>query len=109
MADSPLLRGNLLHPLPETGRDEAFEDLLRRPEARIERIVSRGHTTPPGEWFDQDRDEWVMVVEGEGEIEFTEPAKSICLKPGDWIFIPAHHRHRVARTADPTVWLAVWI
>jgi cupin 2 domain-containing protein len=108
-SDSPLLRGNLLRPLPETNAGESFEDLVRSRATRIERIVSQGHATPAGEWYDQDQDEWVAVVEGEGEIEFDGLAECHCLKPGDWLFIPAHRRHRVVRTAAPTVWLAVWM
>lgn len=31
---------------------------------RVERIVSQGHVTPPGQWYDQDWDEWVSLLSG---------------------------------------------
>lgn len=112
MSAQPPDRGSLLHPLPHAGGGgEVFEDLLRCGKLRIERIVSRGDATPPGEWYDQAQDEWVLVVAGEGEIEFEDGGahQSIILGPGDWVRIPAGLRHRVLRTANPTVWLAVWL
>lgn len=108
MSENPLPRGNLLRPLPEAADGEQLDEFPAGPGVRIERIVSRGHVTAAGEWYDQDDDEWVLVLVGEGEIEFADPAEQVVLGEGDWIFIPAHRRHRVLRTADPTVWLAVW-
>lgn len=88
--------------------DESFEPLLERPGVRLERIVSWGHVTPAGQWYDQEQEEWVMVlagaarlhIEGQGEYE---------LGVGDSVFLPAHCRHRVTWT-DPdaaTIWLAL--
>ncbi len=108
MSGEALPRGNLLRPLPERGSGEVFDDLPAASGVRVERIVSHGDASPPGEWFDQDDDEWVLVLEGEGELEFANPIERVLLGVGDWIFIPAHRRHRVVRSADPTVWLAVW-
>ena len=31
---------------------------------KIERIVSRGHASPEDFWYDQEENEWVMVVKG---------------------------------------------
>ena len=108
MSGGALPRGNLLRPLPGAGGGERFDDLPAAAGVRIERIVSHGDVTAPGEWYDQDDDEWVLVLEGEGELEFANPTELVLLGTGDWIFIPAHRRHRVVRTADPTVWVAVW-
>jgi cupin 2 domain-containing protein len=101
---------NLFAGLPATADEELFNDLLKRPGLRIERIVSAGQASPPGYWYDQGWDEWVVLLAGsaglviEGEAEIT-------LKPGDYVFLPAHMRHRVAWTdaGRPTVWLAVHI
>jgi GNAT superfamily N-acetyltransferase len=76
---------------------------------RVERIVSRGHASPLGLWYDQDEDEWVMLVAGAARLEI-EGSGEVELQPGSWIDLPRHRRHRVAWT-DPerdTIWLAVF-
>jgi len=94
---------------PETGK-EAVEELLREQNARIERIVSRGHSSPPDFWYDQPENEWVIVLSGSARLQFEDDTDPVTLGPGDYISIPAHRRHRVTWT-DPdqdTVWLAVF-
>lgn len=101
-----ILRGSLLESLPARSDAERFEELVRHPAARIERIVSTGQTTPPGRWYDQDWDEWVMVVQGSAVLTIEE--ESLEMKAGDWVFLPAHCRHRVERTEpEGTIWLAI--
>jgi cupin 2 domain-containing protein len=87
---------------------EFFDTLVDRGAVRIERIVSRGHATPPGEWYDQDRHEWVLLLRGAARLAFAD-GRELELVPGDWLEIPARQRHRVAWTdpAQDTVWLAV--
>jgi cupin 2 domain-containing protein len=99
---------NLFDDLPSQAEEELFTELLSRKGVRIERIVSTGHFTPIGQPYNQECDEWVLLVsgraglwiEGEGERE---------LRPGDYALIPAHCSHRVTWTSigEPTVWLAV--
>ena len=72
----------------------------------VERIVSHGHTTPPGEWYDQDKDEWVMVLQGEAILEYFNGA-TVRLVQGMHLLLPAHCKHRVAHTSTPCIWLAV--
>lgn len=86
-----------------------FEELLQGSEFRAERIVSLGHTTPPNQWFDQATDEWVLLVSGAARLQFERPAVVHEMRPGDYLNIPAHQRHRVAWTDPdhPTVWLAL--
>lgn len=77
---------------------------------RAERIVSRGHASPDGFWYDQDEHEWVLLLSGAAELEYADPPRRERLAPGDAVLIPAHCRHRVAWT-DPghdSVWLAVF-
>ena len=76
---------------------------------RIERIVSKGHSSPDVGWYDQDENEWVMVISGYGVIEFFDGRK-VTLKQGDYITINAHEKHKVIETAPTknTVWLAVF-
>jgi cupin 2 domain-containing protein len=85
---------------------ERFEDLLVRPGARIERIVSSGQSTPSGEWLEQGWDEWVLLVAGGAGLTL-EGEAPLALRPGDHLLIPSHRRHRVEWTETPTVWLAV--
>jgi cupin 2 domain-containing protein len=99
---------NLLENLPPPGPQEDFQTLLDSPHVRIERIVSHGHASPEGFWYDQDWHEWVLLVAGSARliIEGREPAN---LLPGSFMHIPAHERHRVESTnrRQPTIWLAV--
>ena len=88
---------------------ELFEPLLTRPGVRIERIVSTGQTTPPGEWYDQAWDEWVLLLAGSAGLRFEGSDELVKLGPGDHLLITARQRHRVEWTDGhtPTVWLAV--
>ena len=87
---------------------EVFQTLVDTDKLTIERIVSKGHTSPETGWYDQERDEWVMVLTGSARLEFTDGEK-LTLSAGDAINIPAHTRHKVIWTAADieTVWLAV--
>jgi len=88
--------------------NEVFEDLLRVPGLRIERIVSTGQVSPPGFWYEQDWDEWVLVLQGQARLEIESQGEAVVLNPGDHRWLPRGCRHRVAYTApDPTIWLAV--
>lgn len=91
--------------------EELVETLYERPGLRIERIVSAGQTTPAGEWYDQDSDEWVLVVKGNAKLRVEGEAQDRELGEGDFIFLAAHCRHRVVwtRSEPPRVWLAVHI
>jgi cupin 2 domain-containing protein len=99
---------NLFRNLPAPGAAESFEDLFAAHGARIERIVSTGQSTPPGEWMVQDWDEWVVLIAGGARLLIDGEAERM-LAPGDWIVIPADTRHRVGWTDpdQPTIWLAV--
>jgi len=102
--------GNLKRDLPVRPLpDEVVGLLLDRPGVRIERIVSTGQTTPEGLWYDQETDEWVLVVAGAARLRIEGEATDRELGEGDWILLPAHCRHRVTwtRAEPPTVWLAV--
>jgi len=100
---------NLLADIPPGTEKELVEEILRTESFRIERIVSRGQASPEGFWYDQQTEEWVLLVSGSATLGFDDGRK-VDLRPGDHLFIPRHVRHRVERT-DPgqeTVWLAVY-
>jgi cupin 2 domain-containing protein len=101
--------GNLFSGMPGTLAGEEIATLLSAPNIRIERIVSRGHSSPPGFWYDQDRSEWVVVLAGSAAVLFESETAPHTLRRGDWLHIPAHARHRVEWTDkdEPTIWIAV--
>lgn len=94
---------NLFADLP----DELFTTLLEAADVRIERIVSHGHASPEGFWYDQEQHEWVVVLKGAARLRFED--ETIELKPGDFVNILAHRKHQVEWTTpdEPTIWLAV--
>jgi cupin 2 domain-containing protein len=99
---------NMFAAIPPGTAGEFAEDLLRRRALRIERIVSRGQVSPPDFWYDQEDDEWILLLAGSAALRFADGGL-VALKPGDHLLIPRHCRHRVERT-DPegeTHWLAV--
>ena len=101
--------GNLFAGLPSSSAQERFDDLLSLPGVRIERIVSTGQATAAGEWYDQEQDEWVVLLRGRAGLRFEDETAEHELAPGAWLFIKAHRRHRVMWTAagETTVWLAI--
>lgn len=94
--------------IPKQLPDELCQTLLASPTVRIERIVSQGHKSQEGFWYDQDQNEWVMVLHGRGRLSFAD-SDPIELAAGDYLLIPAHCRHRVDWTAPDTdtIWLAI--
>jgi len=101
--------GNLFTDLPTTLPEELVEVLAENQHVRIERIVSTGHASPVGFWYDQDEFEWVVVLKGEAKLLF-EDGETVEMTSGDHVLIPAHWKHRVEWTTpdEPTVWLAVF-
>ncbi|MCF7816985.1 MAG: cupin domain-containing protein [Kiritimatiellales bacterium] len=87
---------------------ELVSVLAENKNVRIERIVSDGHASPEGFWYDQKQNEWVMLVSGSAVLAFENG--QVELKPGDHLVIPAHRRHRVESTSktEKTIWLAVF-
>lgn len=101
--------GNIYAELPIQLEKELFEELIRAENVRIERIISKGHTSPEQGWYDQIENEWVVILEGAGVVLF-EDGVEVTLRRGDYINIPSHARHKVTWT-DPdvlTVWLAIF-
>ena len=100
---------NIFAEIPKDLPDELFETLVKRESIHIERIVSRQHVTADNQWYDQQHDEWVMVLQGQAILEFAQDKQTLRLICGDYCLIPAHCQHRVVWTAEDqdTVWLAV--
>ncbi len=100
---------NLSQNLPRQLPEEVIQSLIDTPHVRIERIISHGHSSPPGFWYDQTRAEFVVVLSGAAHIKIEAHPELLVLQPGDCLTLLPHQRHRVEWTdpEQPTVWLAV--
>lgn len=102
--------GNIFSAIPDNIPEEIIETIFSSEKMRIERIISKGHRSPEGFWYDQEKNEWVILLNGAARIRFENKEESVYMKSGDHIHIPAHCRHRVEWT-DPDctiVWIAVF-
>ena len=101
--------GNLFASLTPNSVQEQITCLLAAADVRIERIVSRGHASPPDFWFDQNWAEWVIVLSGSASLRIEGEDHLRVLRAGDYLYLPAHCRHRVEWTCpdEATIWLAV--
>ena len=99
---------NLFADLPAGLPEELIQILLSTSHVCIERIVSQGHVSPPKFWYDQDEYEWVLLIQGAARLRFDD--ELVELKPGDFLNIPAHRKHRVEWTSpdELTIWLAIY-
>ena len=100
---------NIYSSIPAGIPKELFEDILITDRFKIKRIMSKGHASPEGFWYNQDENEWVILLKGKAGLLFEGGDGVVELAPGDYINIPAHLKHRVEWT-DPdieTVWLAI--
>ena len=99
---------NIFSDIPKTLQEELFEVLLEQKNIKIERIVSEGHTTQKFQWYDQEDNEWVIVLQGEAILSF-EDSKDVTLHVGEYINIPRHKKHKVTYTSlsEQTIWLAI--
>ena len=100
---------NLLANLPQHLPKELTTVLQQGHGVRIKRIISTGHKSPEGFWYDQSEHEWVMVLTGAARLQFED--RVVEMMAGDSINISAHEKHRVEWTSpdEPTVWLAVFM
>jgi cupin 2 domain-containing protein len=101
-------KDNIFNNIPAIIPEELFENLIDRESLKIERIISYGHNTPIGEWYDQSWDEWVLLLQGAAILAYEDGTK-VKLQAGDYVLIPAQTRHRVEWTQPEakTIWLAI--
>ena len=104
------MTANIFDDIPHNMSKEVVQTLLQAADMRIERIVSHGHASPEGFWYDQDQHEWVVVLKGAARLRFDDDEQPVEMKPGDFVKIQAHKKHRVEWTTpdEPTIWLAVF-
>jgi cupin 2 domain-containing protein len=101
--------GNIFAQLPQSLSEEVFQEIIAGERFRLERIISSGQATPIGQWYDQEQDEWVVLLSGGAGLRFEGEEDLRVLHPGDFVNIPAHTRHRVEWTDEKqtTIWLAL--
>jgi len=100
---------NIFSNIPLDLKEEVFEDIVSAKHIKIERIISKGHITPKEQWYNQEQNEWVILIQGEAILSF-EDSEDVNLKNGDYINIPAKTKHRVSWTKpnEETIWLAIF-
>lgn len=98
--------GNLFDTPEIPPASEVIEPLLQSGGMRIERIVSHHAASPPGFWYDQAWDEWVILLRGHAVLSLQD-GEALALRPGDHLLIPKHRKHRVDSTSADALWLAV--
>lgn len=84
---------------------ESFEELCAHKNITIQKI--RSNDFHNGEWYEQEEDEWVVLVKGSATLEYNDGLKQMLA--GDHLFIPRATKHRVAHTSKDALWLAVFI
>jgi len=111
--NTPTNTTNIFTEIPKDLSNEIFENIIKNDNVTIERIISLGHTSPPTGWYDQDRNEWIIVLKGSAKIVLLTPTSqnetTTTLSAGDHINIPAHTQHKVIWTTaeSETIWLAI--
>ena len=101
---------NIFSALPENPSLEVFETIISNNKIKLERIVSNGYSSPERFWYDQEENEWVLILKGRAGIKFIDSKDEVILKAGDFLDIPAHVKHRVEWTSsnEETIWLALF-
>ena len=98
---------NIFQNIPKNAKQEIFEILAESDNTRIERIISNGPESSSGEWYDQNENEWVVLLKGKAKLIFKDGEE--VLEPGDHVLIKPHRKHKVVilEEKDKTIWIAV--
>ncbi|MBI5324093.1 MAG: cupin domain-containing protein [Ignavibacteriae bacterium] len=103
-----ITKKNLFDNIQSISENEVFEELLKNDNLTLERIISFPESLPENKWYDQDNDEWVLLLKGSATLEF-ENGITVNLFPGDYILLPAHVKHKVLEVDknELTIWLGL--
>ena len=99
----PVVRGRLNAAVDAPAVGERAEEIARLGGVVVEQILSGTLAAPVD--FDQDHDEWVIVLAGDAVLEVA--GERMALGAADWVLLPAHTQHRLVETAPGTSWLAL--
>ncbi len=100
---------NIFKNFPDHLKEESFENILTTKDFDLERILSFGQASPPGFWYEQSQDEWILLLQGAARLAFKGKTEPVSLQPGDYLLIPAGKKHRVdwTKPQTTTMWLAL--
>jgi cupin 2 domain-containing protein len=100
---------NIFSDIPHDFKEEFIEPLVKDSDVKIDRIVSRGHSSDPDFWYNQDENEFVLILQGEAKLKFKDEKNIVRMQKGDYMVIPAHKEHRIKWTPknEDTLWLTV--
>ena len=101
---------NIFNGIPSTLPEEIIQEIISSGNIRIERIISKGQSSPDNFWYDQEENEWVMLIQGRAGLKFFDDEDLVELNEGDYLNIPPHKKHRVEWTDSETetIWLVVF-
>lgn len=95
-------------PNHDFSKSEFFETLIDSKNIKIERIVSKGNSDSPDFWYNQQQDEWVILIQGTAKIAF-ENEETISIVAGEHLFIPKFKKHKIVETSTQPecIWIGV--
>jgi len=101
---------NIFNGIPSTLPEEIIQEIISSGNIRIERIISKGQSSPDNFWYDQEENEWVMLIQGRAGLKFFDDEDLVELNEGDYLNIPPHKKHRIEWTDSETetIWLVVF-
>lgn len=87
---------------------EQFISLVDNKNIKIEKIVSNGQKSLDDFWYEQEKNEFVLLLDGYAILEFEN--RTVELHKGDYVNIESYRKHRVKYTSEdkPTIWLAIF-
>lgn len=99
---------NIFDEISYDKNEEKFFEIFKNEIIKIEKIVSNGQKSPENFWYEQEKSEFILVLEGFAILEFED--RIVELKKGDCLNIKAMEKHRVRFTSidEPTIWFAVF-
>jgi len=88
--------------------EEKFFEIFKNETIKVEKIVSNGQKSPENFWYEQEKSEFILLLEGFAILEFEN--REVELKKGDCLNIKAMEKHRVKFTSldESTIWFAVF-
>lgn len=99
---------NIFEEIPYDKNEENFFEIFKNEKIKVEKIVSNGQTSPNNFWYEQEKSEFILLVEGYAKLEFED--RVVELRKGDCLNIKAFEKHRVSFTSldESTIWFAVF-